>query len=258
MYSFKNEQIKTKVDGFKAKAQLIKTKIVAKKLIILAVTGAFVLTGLGATQIPQSVALAATQNFHQQDRHYNRDANPERMAENIQEVFGIEKQVILDYNAKGWRFRDLHEAAFIAYASQKTFSDVLNAKTVTNSWRDVSESFGLTKEQRRSVERMMMSNRMATHLEISASTVKNLLDAGYHPRDIAMAATLSKKSNKSMDAVLGMKKINNSWYDVATSLGLSDTTYNQCRDDARYGYGDKKGMDRDYDRGDGWHNGMRD
>lgn len=257
MYSFKNEPIKTKVDAFKAKAQQIKTKVVAKKLVILAVTGAFVLTGFGATQIPQSVALAATRDFHQQDRYYDQDFSPERMAENMQEIFGIEKQVILDYNAKGWRFRDLHEAAFISYASQKSFSDVLNAKTVINSWRDVSENFGLTRQQRRSAESMMMSNQMATYWDISASTIKELLDAGYHPRDIGMAATLSKKADKSIDTVLEMKKINNAWYDVAASLGLSDADYNQCRDDARFGYGDKKGIDRDYyrggHRGNAWH-----
>lgn len=249
----------------------IKSKASVKKTIILALTGAFVLTGIAATQLPQSVAQAAAQSFHYRGNHngnYNQNFNVDIAAQDLADVFGLDKQTILDYNAKGWRFRDLDHASFIAYVSKKSLPDVLNAKTVTNSWRDVSDSFGITWEQSRAAHQSLMSKTLATDLQLDESTVNNLLNDGYRPGDIAMASTISKKADQSFNNVLIMKKINNSWYDVATSLGLSDQEYRDCRDNAN---GHFRGRNSDgkfnrnrggvhcgyYGSGNGWHNGPR-
>lgn len=245
---------------FKSKAYGIKSKALVKKGVTFALVGAFAVTGIVAAQLPQSVAMAATQqNFYHHDRGYRGDFSAETAAQDMQDTYGVDKQAVLDYNAKGWRFRDLERAAFISYTSGKPLSEVIGAKTVTNSWRDVSESFGITAEKDRASRQKLMSNRMASRLGMDAGEVNKALDEGYHPSDITMAAMLAKKADKSFKNVLNMKKINNSWYDVAASLNIDEQELYQIRTDARDcmdGYGH---MGRGY-RGDhrgGWHNGPR-
>ena len=63
--------------------------------------------------------------------------------------------------------------------------------------------------------------RMADRLAMNKYTLKSLLKDGYHPRDIMMANLISKKSDKPILKVLSMKKINNTWQDVAKNVGLS-------------------------------------
>jgi plasmid maintenance system antidote protein VapI len=213
--------------------QSFKSKVLAKKAIVLALAGAFLVTGIGITQMPQSVAIAATQQVQHQEQHQRPDFNPEVMAQNIQDSFGIDKQVILDYNKQGWKMHDLHKAALIAYASEKPISDILNAKTMTNDWKNVGESFGVTKEKFHTVMQTMMSKKMATTLGVNSDVINSFLSQGYHPRDTAMAVTLSKHTDKTTDEILNMKKINNRWSDVATALGISDEDYNQYQDSVR-------------------------
>ncbi|MBP2631469.1 MAG: hypothetical protein H6Q70_2097 [Firmicutes bacterium] len=229
--------------------QTFKSKVLAKKAIVLALAGAFIITGIGITQIPHSVVHAATQQVNQENQRQAPYFNPEVMAQNIQDCFGIDKQVILDYNKKGWKMHDLNSAALIAYASEKPISDVLNAKTMTNDWKEVSESFGVTVEKRHAVMQTIMSNKMAKSLDVSSDSINSFLSQGYHPRDIAMAVTLSKHTDKSIDEVLNMKKINNRWSDVATSLGVSAEDYQQYQDSVRQCLPGRKGIGHDKDRG---------
>lgn len=215
------------------KLQTFKSKTLAKKAIVLALAGAFIVTGIGITQLPQSVALAATQKSEQTDQRQTHYFNPEIMAQNIQDSFGIDKQVILDYNKQGWKMHDLNKAAFLAYASEKPISDILNAKTMTNDWKDVGQSFGVTREKMHTVMQTIMSKKLATKLEVNSDVISSYLSQGYHPRDIAMAVTLSKHTDKTTDEVINMKKINNRWSDVATALGISDEDYKQYQDSIR-------------------------
>lgn len=237
------------------------SKATLKKAVAIAAAGAFVAFGIGMAQLPQSVALAATQNGTRADRDYRWDFSPEQAAESMQEAFGVDKQAILDYNQKGWRFRDLDRASFIAFVSQKPLGEVLDAKTVTNTWRDVSDSFGITPEQYRAARGKLMSAQMARDLQIDQSTIEQLLKDGYHPRDIETAALLSKEAGKSFNDVLTMKKINNTWFDVASSLGLSEQSFYDCMNSGRdgyYGYGHYRGDHRGgYYHNRGWHNGPR-
>ena len=50
-----------------------------------------------------------------------------------------------------------------------------------------------------------------------------------------MAAELAKNSSKSINDVIGMKKINNTWKDVASSLGVSESTIRQDLAPAHHG-----------------------
>lgn len=235
-----------------------KSKVLTKKAIVLALAGTFIVTGIGITQLPQSTALAATHQFKEDRQQQAPYFNPEVMAQNIQDCFGIDKQVILDYNKQGWKMHDLNSAALIAYASEKPISDILSAKTMSNNWRDVSESFGVTTEKRYAVMQTIMSNKMAKKLDVSSDTISSFLSQGYHPRDIVMAVTLSKHTDKSIIDVINMKKINNRWSDVAASLGISAEDYQQYQDEVRQCLPGRMGMnhDKDLDRNDRRHYAM--
>lgn len=202
-----------------------------KKAIAASLAGAFLMTGISFTQPDQSFAEAATpQHYYNQDK--NKQFSPDQMLQNMHDCFGIDKQVLLDYQAKGWTVRDLHQASFIAYVAKVPIGDVLNAKTDKN-WIEVRESFGITKDQYAQARTNFMGANLAKNLAVNETTIKNLLADGYHPRDIAMAVTISKKTDKSISTVLAHKKINNTWENVATSLGLTSEAYEQSLADAR-------------------------
>lgn len=219
----------------------------SKKAILCALAGTFLLTGLAVSQVPETIALAATRDFggyHHRDSHWGyesnnwnyadrRDVSPETIAQNLADCFDLDKQSILNYNQQGWKLYDLREAAFLSFASQKPFADVLNMKTASNDWYDVSESLGLTREQFYAAREKLMVKRLSANLQIDASEIQDLLQKGYHPRDIAIANQLAAKADKKTSQVLSMKKINNRWSDVAKDLGISVDDYRAALDDMR-------------------------
>lgn len=210
-----------------------KFKTSVKKAIVLALSSAFIVTGIGITQLPQSIANANAKQVLQKQDQKRGPVAPEVMAQDIQDSFGIDKQTILTYHDQGWKMPDLRMAAFISYASDKPFSEVLNAKTMTNDWREVSESFGVTKEKMQTLMQSKMSKQMAENLGVAETVIDSFLSKGYHPHDISMAIALSKHADKSIDEIINMKKINNRWSDVAASLGINDQDYQESRDLAR-------------------------
>lgn len=221
-----------------------------KKTLILALTGAFAITGIGTTYLSQT-AFAATADTTQQDQgqmHREHKATPkvmtDEMAQQFATTFNVDKKVLLDYQAKGYTMRDFHQAALIASAGNKSFTEVMNAKTATNSWKDVMDSFSITNEQLQQAAQGFMSKQMSTMLQIDESTVNGLLKDGYQPNDIVMASVLSKQSSKTISNVLNMKKINNTWKDVATSLGIDEATFNQCMTDLKSKMPKSPGMHR--------------
>jgi hypothetical protein len=157
----------------------------------------------------------------------------DEMAQQFATTFNVDKKVLLDYQKKGYTMGDFYRGAVIASAGNKPFTDVLNAKTATNSWKDVMTSFSVTNEQLQHVAQVFMSKQIATMAQIDESTVNGLLKDGYQPNDIVMASVLSKQASKTIPDVLNLKKINNTWKDVATSLGIDETTFNQCMTDLK-------------------------
>jgi plasmid maintenance system antidote protein VapI len=222
-----------------------------KKTIVLALAGAFAITGIGTTYLNQT-AFAATTDTAQQDQGQmlgEHKGTPkvmtDEMAQQFATTFNIDKKVLLNYQTKGYTIRDFNQAALIASAGNKSFTDVMNAKTATNSWKDVMDSFSITNEQLQQAAQGFMSKQIATMLQIDESTVTGLLKDGYQPTDIVMASVLSKQASKTIPDVLNMKKINNTWKDVATSLGIDETTFNQCMTDLKSKMPKGPGMHRD-------------
>jgi hypothetical protein len=151
--------------------------------------------------------------------------NPAKMAENIADTFGVSKDSVLSYEKQGVHFRDLYKAAFLAKAGDKSLKEVMETKTLDNTWKDVVKALGITKGQIRAAHQDIEATKLEDKLHIAKQTSLDLMQEGYRGRDIAIANELSPNTGKTVKEILAMKQINNSWEDVAQLLGISDENF---------------------------------
>lgn len=196
--------------------------IVGKRIAIGMITGAVILCGAIGTY--NSAAHAAIHRGpHNAENVPPRHMDSSKVAEHISEQFGVDKSQVQKYLESGnCDPRDLMEGAMIAKLSGKSFDDVLSAKNDKTRWSEVAEKFGVNKDQIREAHDDMMAEGLSRNGSISKSDALKLLKDGYRPDDLSVASQIAKSSGKSIKDVLSMKKLNNSWRDVAKSLGVSD------------------------------------
>jgi hypothetical protein len=195
-----------------------------KKRILGLVAGGVLLAGT----ISPFIAQAAEQcNFNPREMMGHHQMDPDKMAQHIADQFGVSKEDVLSFEKQGVHFKDLYKASLLAKASGKSLKEVMQTKTLDNTWRDVAASLGVTKEQIRAIHQDIAAARLETKLEIPKQTSLELMQQGYRSRDIAVANELSKNTSKPISDILTMRKINNTWYDVAQSLGVDEDVFKQ-------------------------------
>jgi hypothetical protein len=153
-------------------------------------------------------------------------SSPDQRAQKIAETFGLDKREILNYFEQGNHFRDLSCAAFLAKACDQSLQQVMAIKTPDKTWRNVAESLGITPEKAKAARQDIMAGRMEK-LHISKQNSLDLMQQGYRPHDIAMAQELAENTSQSIQNVLSLRKINNTWRDVAKNLGVSEDILKQ-------------------------------
>ncbi len=158
-------------------------------------------------------------SFH--DRFDNEHFRNKFSAKYLAESFSLDQEVIHSYLDDGWHFRSLQHAALIAKVSGTPFETVLETKDSGKTWREVASIYNVTPSQMKDARFDIRAAHMADRLDMNKHTVKTLLKDGYHPRDIAAANAIAKKSNKPLLTVLSLRGINNTWEDVAKEVGLS-------------------------------------
>lgn len=146
--------------------------------------------------------------------------NPDEVAKQLNKTFGVSEQEVKAALNEKRDFHDIGQAAMLSKISGKSLKDVLAMKTEGKNWPAVGKELGVKPEQVRAQMNEMTANRMAEHGDIDKAKALSLLNNGYKPMDISMAAKLAKLTNKDIQAVLDMKKINNTWGDVAQQLGV--------------------------------------
>lgn len=194
-----------------------------KKRMLGLVAGGVLLAGA----ISPFVVQAAEQCNFRPPAMGHQQMDPDRMAQHIADKFGVSKEEVLAYEKRGVHFKDLNHASLLAKASGKTLKDVMQIKTLDNTWKDVAQSLGVTKEQIKAVHQDMAATNLESKLSIPKQTSLDLMQQGYRSHDIAAANELSKNTSKPISDILSMRKINNTWYDVAQSLGVDEDTFKQ-------------------------------
>lgn len=197
-------------------------RLVGKKTVAAFVLGAFLITGAAVPFIAQ-----AAQPDKDRPALEQRKIDPDKAAQRLSETYGLSKDTILARMNDGAGIRDINRAAFLAKASGKTFDEVLALKKSDNTWKDVASTLGVTKEQTKATFNALAADRLNANLGFDRNTVLGLMNEGYKVRDIAVAGLLAENTDKTPASVLELKKINNTWRDVAHTLGVSDETFKQ-------------------------------
>ncbi len=191
-----------------------------KNLTALAI-GGLLLSGIAAP-----LAVQASEN-HRPVNAGQRMGERSKMTQEFAAQFGISESELQAYREKGVEMRDLGHAAMLAKISGKPLADVMAAKTLNTSWKELSQTLGVTPQQMKAAFEDMIASRMESKLSINKQTSLELMKQGYHAKDISVAGLLAADTGKSINDVLSQKKINNSWHDVATTLGVNEDTFQQ-------------------------------
>ncbi|QDR83370.1 hypothetical protein [Sporomusa termitida] len=189
----------------------------SRKAIAAFVVGAFILGGITIPLIAQAEATTEDRPAHHQK---HRKLDPEQTAKRLSTEFGLDESLISKYQQEGKNDKDLYHAAFYAKVSGQSFESVLALKTETNTWKDVADTLGIDKEQAKAVRQELAAKRISLKYGLNQEDIQNLFNQGYQHRDIAMAGLLAKQSNQAIEQVMSMKKVNNTWHDVAAELGI--------------------------------------
>lgn len=218
-------------------------KIVSRKTIAAMIAGTFIMAAAASPFIVQASEIQQLPaGQHQKDHKERKGPNdhkmsPEQAAERLSSTFELDQTTILKYNAGGMSFKDIGRAAFLANASGKSLEDVISYKTPANKWKDVATTLGITKEQMKIARQNMAAKGLNKKIGLDKEIALELLQQGYHPRDIGMAAELGKNTSKPITEVLSLKKINNTWSDVATTLGVDKDTFKNDMKEMRPDFG---------------------
>jgi len=222
-------------------------KILSRKTLASMVAGTFIMAGVAAPFTVQAAEAGSQQppSFQQQKCQKDQkgprahNVNPEKAAQRLADAFGINQTMVMAYHTNGMDFRDIGHAAFLANASGKTLGEVISYKTADNNWRDIAKDMGITHEQMKAARQNIAANRLNKTIGLDKTVSLDLLHQGYRSRDIGMAAQLAKNTSKPITEVLSMRKINNTWLDVATTLGVDKETFK--KDMQKLGYGHHRG-----------------
>ena len=180
-----------------------------------------ILTGLlsGALLLTSAQALAAPPELPEDDNDWQAEeaAHIGGWAKFFAQRYGVDSAQVETALNNGVHIEDIRHAAVLAKLSGKNFSDVLAMKV---DWPQVADKLGITREQMRDLFKQEREEGFAKHAGVDVKTLRSLLKDGYDPRDIAVAAKIAKASGKDVKSVLGKRKINNTWEDVAKSFGV--------------------------------------
>lgn len=221
-------------------------RLVSRKSVIAFALGALLLVGAAAPIFAQ-----AAQGDQARPAAVQHKIDPAKAAARVADFYGLDQAAVQARLENGAKIRDVNAAAFLAKASGKSFDEVLDLKKSDNTWKDVANTLGVTKEQMKATRQALTADRLSSKLDLDRASVADLLGQGYKAHDIAMAGLLAQNTDKPITSVLDQKKINNTWRDVAANLGVSNDTLKQDMQKMRQAFGFGGGH-----RGHGGHHGF--
>jgi hypothetical protein len=190
-----------------------------KKSIVIALAGLFIL----ASAASLSVEAAAGGKLN-----HKKEIDPARVTARMSEVYGVSQLALLKYHEGGMNFKELHRAAYFAGISGKSLDEVIALKADSKTWRNVSQTLKISKEQHKAQRQKLFAARLQQRTGVAKETSLVLLQEGRKSRDVAMAGILAKHSGKSAIEVINMKKPDGKWREVATELGMDKQQYRKA------------------------------
>jgi hypothetical protein len=203
-------------------------KFISKKSIIGIAAGIAILAGTMSPVIAQAGPMMGMDRDGQPPMAMGQpNIDHDKMAQRLSATCGVDQKQAMGLLNEGVSFRELSVGAFVAKASSRSLQDVMNIKMNYTTWQDEITFLGVTKETIKATHDDMVATLFAANLDLSKDAALNLLQKGYHARDIAVANELAHDTDKSITDVLAMKMINNTWQDVATTLGVADPMFKE-------------------------------
>lgn len=223
-----------------------------KKMLAGVMAGVMMLGGsallFDTAQAAEQANGVKTESPQNMPPRFNLNTAAERLAADCK----VDAMQVLNYCNNGGNFHEACYAAHIAKLGGKSFDEVVQAKTADNSWEQVAEAMGVTQEMLRDDRCAFMAADIAQRGNVAEADAMKLLQEGYKPHDIEAAGILAKAASKDISEVITMKKVNNSWFNVADELGVDKAALNYAPFLGQRNFG------RHHNRPDGgcYHNGQ--
>lgn len=140
----------------------------------------------------------------------------------LSDIYGIEKSLLMQYYNKGWKLKEISHGAFLAYASQKSFTDVMNLKD-ENSWPRVEYLLGLTPNDIKAAHDDLAAQYLSEKLSVNKTIITRLLQKNYSMGDVLHGILISQYCTASPEDIISMHNPpKTDWNTVADKLGITD------------------------------------
>lgn len=140
----------------------------------------------------------------------------------LSDMYGIEKSLLMQYYNKGWKLKEISHGAFLAYASQKSFTDVMNLKN-ENSWPRVEYLLGLTPNDIKAAHDDLAAQYLSEKLSVNKTIITRLLQKNYSMGDVLHGILISQYCTASPEDIISMHNPpKTDWNTVADKLGITD------------------------------------
>lgn len=151
----------------------------------------------------------------------------------LSDIYGIEKSLLMQYYNKGWKLKEISHGAFLAYASQKSFTDVMNLKD-ENSWPRVEYLLGLTPNDIKAAHDDLAAQYLSEKLSVNKTIITRLLQKNYSMGDVLHGILISQYCTASPEDIISMHNPpKTDWNTVADRLGITDEQMQEIRNTMR-------------------------
>lgn len=151
----------------------------------------------------------------------------------LSDMYGIEKSLLMQYYNKGWKLKEISHGAFLAYASQKSFTDVMNLKD-ENSWPRVEYLLGLTPNDIKAAHDDLAAQYLSEKLSVNKTIITRLLQKNYSMGDVLHGILISQYCTASPEDIISMHNPpKTDWNTVADRLGIADEQMQEIRNTMR-------------------------
>lgn len=206
-----------------------------KNLTAVVVSAALVMQGtsiapLWAAEVGTQSVYSAANNAEKRPplpRMRRPQMTKEQALQLLKENYNFDAVELSGYLDSGTNYRELDQLCLYASLSRKPLAKVVELKENYTGER-LKLVLGLTPQKFYERSLVYQSLELTAELKLPEAVVLKYLKQGYTASDIKMAAALASVSNLSVDSILKMRTIANSWPDIAKQIGIDAAVYEEA------------------------------